>query len=116
MASKRSRERDLVVAMITERLLHDRSKLARAGLWLWKSIQATRESVYLDDEPRIRFAETKSHRDRVMPIGKSLADALRRLQAQTLRDGEPLVGISKKLDDKRVLKKAKVDKLETQIG
>ncbi len=33
IASKRSRERDLVVAMIAERLLHGRSKLASTRLW-----------------------------------------------------------------------------------
>ena len=33
MASKRSRERDLVVAMVAERLLHGRSKLATTRLW-----------------------------------------------------------------------------------
>jgi len=33
MASKRSRERDVVVAMIAERLLHGRSKLASTRLW-----------------------------------------------------------------------------------
>ena len=33
LASKRSRERDLVVAMIAERLLHGRSKLASTRLW-----------------------------------------------------------------------------------
>ncbi len=33
IASKRSRERDLVVAMVAERLLHGRSKLATTRLW-----------------------------------------------------------------------------------
>jgi len=33
IASKRSRERDLVIAMIGERLLHPSSKLATTRLW-----------------------------------------------------------------------------------
>ncbi|MBN1491209.1 MAG: tyrosine-type recombinase/integrase [Phycisphaerae bacterium] len=66
------------------------------------------------DGQAVVFVETKGRRDRRIPISASLASDLRRLQAQTLKDGGPFVAMSVdtvKRRWRRTLAKAKVKKM-----
>ncbi|MCH8242709.1 MAG: site-specific integrase [Planctomycetes bacterium] len=44
---------------------------------------------------RVHFANTKGKRDRYVPVTGEVLSMLRRLQAQTLRDGGPFVGMAR---------------------
>lgn len=46
------------------------------------------------DEPQVHFADTKSHRDRIVPINPDVVDVLLRLKAQTLQAGGPFIGMA----------------------
>ena len=51
--------------------------------------------VSLDgDRPSVLFVETKGRRDRRVPIDGETVSVLRRLQAQTQREGGPFVGLA----------------------
>ena len=60
------------------------------------------------DEPQVHFSRTKSHRDRIVPINPEDVTVLRRLQAQTLRDGGPFMGMTGNIDNQwyRILSNA----------
>lgn len=49
------------------------------------------------DGARVHFTNTKSHRDRYVPLDGETVGILRRLQAQTLRYGGPFVGMADNL-------------------
>lgn len=49
------------------------------------------------DEPQVHFADTKSHRDRIVPINPDVVDVLLRLKAQTLQAGGPFIGMADNL-------------------
>lgn len=49
------------------------------------------------DVPRIHLADTKSHRDRFIPINREVTLVLRRLQMQTLIDGGPFKALADNL-------------------
>ncbi len=54
--------------------------------------------VTLDgSEPEIHFANTKSHRDRLIPLTPDLVDVLLRLKARTLVQGGPFIGLGDNL-------------------
>jgi len=74
----------------------------------------TWDRIRLDgDEPQVHFARTKSHKDRLVPINPDLVVLLRRLQAMTLQQGGPFIGIRKKLTGtwKRILDRAGIETL-----
>jgi integrase len=62
------------------------------------------------DGERVHFAHTKGKRDRFVPFNPDVASILRRVQAMTLKDGGPFVGLGSALDTrwKRVRSKAGV--------
>ena len=52
----------------------------------------TWERIHLDgDEPHVCFVETKTHRDRIVPLTPDTVDVLRRVKMQTLRETGPFV-------------------------
>lgn len=63
------------------------------------------------DNMRIHFAKTKSHKDRYVPIEEKMIAILRKLQAQTLVEGGPFLGMERGLDKRwnRIRKRAGVD-------
>lgn len=71
----------------------------------------TWDRVCLDgDEPEVHFARTKSYKDRLVPINPDVVTVLRRLQAMTLQQGGPFVGMGDNLGCMwgRIVKKAGV--------
>lgn len=75
-------------------------------------IGLTWDRVVLDgDEPHVHFTHTKSHRDRIVPIYPEVVDALRRLQAKTLQEGGPFIGLNDNLGRKwgLIRRKAEVE-------
>ena len=65
------------------------------------------------DDLRIHFANTKRRKDRFVPVNEDVIRVLRTLQAQTLRDGGPFVGMDKPMQRRRdsILLAAKVSDL-----
>ena len=47
------------------------------------------------DDATVRFKRTKGKRDRIVPVNPDVVDVLRKLQAMTLKDGGPFVGLRK---------------------
>ncbi len=45
------------------------------------------------ESARVHFTKTKSHQDRYVPLSNESVTALRKLQAQTLREGGPFAGM-----------------------
>lgn len=63
------------------------------------------------DSMRIHFANTKSHKDRYVPIDDKMIGVLRKLQAQTLVYGGPFIGMADNLSREwgRIRKRAGVN-------
>ncbi len=56
----------------------------------------TWDRIRLDgNEPQVHFTDTKSHRDRIVPINPDVVDALRRVRVQTMQAVGPFVGMDK---------------------
>ena len=47
------------------------------------------------EQSRVHFAITKGHKDRFVPVNEDVIQVLRKLQAQTLRDGGPFADMDK---------------------